>query len=123
METNKIDYIYIVDSETEHKLLDNLHEVTVDKTTIFIAHRLSTVVDVDEILVLHDGRVVEHGSHWELLSNPNSRYSAMWEMQSQANTPQPNKTISDVIEEPTVPENDSGINNIVEDKSSDNSSK
>ena len=46
-----------------------------------IAHRLSTVVDADEILVLEKGRVAERGSHYELLSNPKSIYYDLWSKQ------------------------------------------
>jgi ATP-binding cassette, subfamily B, heavy metal transporter len=56
--------------------------VSADHTTIVIAHRLSTVVDADEILVLIEGRVVERGTHRALLER-RGRYHAMWTRQQQ----------------------------------------
>ena len=47
-----------------------------------IAHRLSTVIDADEILVLEKGRVAERGSHFDLISKPNSLYYELWQKQS-----------------------------------------
>ncbi len=47
-----------------------------------IAHRLSTVVDADQILVLGDGTVIEQGTHYQLLSNPDSLYSELWRKQN-----------------------------------------
>jgi len=69
-----------LDSHSEHEILQNLHDVTRGRTTIFVAHRLSTIVDADVIVVMDNGVVVESGSHRQLLSDPNSRYSAMWSM-------------------------------------------
>ncbi|KAK0053596.1 ATP-binding cassette sub-family B member 7 mitochondrial [Biomphalaria pfeifferi] len=71
-----------LDTITEQNILQALHRVTRNKTTIVIAHRLSTVVDADEILVLDKGRVVEKGSHFDLMSKPNSIYSELWLKQS-----------------------------------------
>jgi ATP-binding cassette subfamily B protein len=57
-----------VDSHTEHLLQEAVHEVMTGRTSIAIAHRLSTVRDVDRILVFEKGRVVEQGSHEELMA-------------------------------------------------------
>jgi len=57
-----------VDSHTEHLLQEAVHEVMTGRTSIAIAHRLSTVRDVDRILVFQKGRVVEQGSHEELMA-------------------------------------------------------
>ena len=51
-----------------------------NKTTLVIAHRLSTVVDAHEILVMDAGRIVERGTHAELLA-PGGRYAQMWALQ------------------------------------------
>ena len=56
--------------------------MTANRTTMVIAHRLSTVIDSDLILVLKDGRVFEQGDHTSLISNPNSLYSSLWEKQN-----------------------------------------
>ncbi|MEO7953485.1 MAG: metal ABC transporter permease, partial [Polaromonas sp.] len=53
-----------------------------NKTTLVIAHRLSTVVDAHEILVMDGGRIVERGHHAALLAS-NGRYADMWAMQQQ----------------------------------------
>ncbi len=64
------------------KILDALNRVTKNRTTIMIAHRLSTVMDADKILVLNQGSVAEQGTHTELLSDPNSLYSDLWQKQN-----------------------------------------
>lgn len=56
-----------LDNETERAILETFASVAATRTTITIAHRLSTVRDADQIAVLHDGRVVELGTHEELL--------------------------------------------------------
>ena len=69
-----------LDSQTEQAIGRTLAEVAENHTTLVIAHRLSTVVDADQILVLEAGRLVEQGSHRELLAQ-GGRYAAMWELQ------------------------------------------
>jgi ATP-binding cassette subfamily B multidrug efflux pump len=61
------DALSSVDTQTEDKILNHLREVMQGRTTIFISHRVSTVRNADRIAVLHDGRIVELGSHDELL--------------------------------------------------------
>ncbi|KAL4233603.1 ATP-binding cassette sub- B member 7 [Mactra antiquata] len=73
-----------LDTITEQNILNALRSVTKGRTTIVIAHRLSTVVDADEILVLERGRVVERGNHYELMAKPDSLYKELWEKQSVA---------------------------------------
>ncbi len=72
-----------LDSHTEKEIQANLQEVSADRTTLMIAHRLSTVIDADEILVLEDGAVVERGRHHELLAR-GGKYAAMWRKQQDA---------------------------------------
>ncbi|MGH0153602.1 UNVERIFIED_CONTAM: hypothetical protein FKN15_025177 [Acipenser sinensis] len=71
-----------LDSITEENILNSMKEMVKDRTSIFIAHRLSTIVDADEIIVLNQGKVAERGSHYELLSNPDSMYSDLWNTQN-----------------------------------------
>ena len=56
-------------------------QVAAQRTTLVIAHRLSTVVNADEILVLDRGHVVERGTHAELVAKPGGQYAHMWENQ------------------------------------------
>ena len=69
-----------LDSETEKQIQSSLDRVAARRTTLVIAHRLSTVVDADEILVLIDGRIAERGRHAELLSEGGA-YAALWTRQ------------------------------------------
>lgn len=69
-----------LDSRTEAEIQDTLDRVSEQRTTIVIAHRLSTVVDADEIVVLDAGRVAERGSHAMLLRK-NGLYAEMWARQ------------------------------------------
>jgi len=72
-----------LDTKTEREIQDNLEAVSQDRTTLIIAHRLSTVVHADEILVLERGRVVERGDHATLLAK-DGIYAAMWARQQEA---------------------------------------
>jgi ABC-type transport system involved in Fe-S cluster assembly fused permease/ATPase subunit len=72
-----------LDSATEQEILAALKTVSRDRTTLTIAHRLSTVVDADEIIVLDQGRVAERGRHAELLAL-GGRYADMWKRQQKA---------------------------------------
>ncbi|AGP45836.1 ABC transporter ATP-binding protein/permease [Serratia plymuthica] len=69
-----------LDTQTEREIQAHLREVSRDHTTLVIAHRLSTVVDADEIIVLEAGEIVERGRHEELLQR-DGRYAAMWQNQ------------------------------------------
>lgn len=77
-----------LDSRTESEILRNLHELSREATTLVIAHRLSTVVHADEIIVLHDGSIVERGTHAELLLRA-GRYAALWRAQQTAEVRDP----------------------------------
>ncbi|MGE5504939.1 MAG: ABCB family ABC transporter ATP-binding protein/permease [Actinomycetota bacterium] len=72
-----------LDTHTEKEIQLSLREVSRDRTTLVIAHRLSTVVDADEILVLQEGLVVERGRHDELLA-ADGHYAEMWRKQQEA---------------------------------------
>ena len=75
------DALSAVDTDTERKILDNLRTVCGgDRTTIIVAHRISTIQDADHILVLDDGRVEEYGTHEELLKN-DGLYKSLFEKQ------------------------------------------
>uniref|UniRef100_A0A8D2L2Z3 Iron-sulfur clusters transporter ABCB7, mitochondrial n=1 Tax=Varanus komodoensis TaxID=61221 RepID=A0A8D2L2Z3_VARKO len=71
-----------LDSITEENILNAMRDMVRHRTSIFIAHRLSTVVDADEIIVLDQGKVAERGKHVDLLSSPSSLYYEMWHTQS-----------------------------------------
>ena len=72
-----------LDSHTEREIQAALREVSADRTTLVIAHRLSTVVEAHEILVLDQGRIVERGRHSDLLALE-GHYAAMWARQQEA---------------------------------------
>ncbi len=72
-----------LDSHTEKEIQASLHEVSKNRTTLVIAHRLSTVVEADEILVLKMGEIVERGTHKNLLQQ-NGEYASMWKKQQEA---------------------------------------
>jgi ABC-type transport system involved in Fe-S cluster assembly fused permease/ATPase subunit len=69
-----------LDTHTEKEIQESLREVSSNRTTLQIAHRLSTVIDADEILVLEAGQISERGRHMELLAR-NGAYAAMWRKQ------------------------------------------
>ena len=72
-----------LDSETEQHIQTALDKLSQGRTTLVIAHRLSTITTADQILVLHSGKVVESGTHDELL-NQKGRYASMWRKQIRA---------------------------------------
>ena len=71
-----------LDTHTEKEIQRSLAEVSQNRTTLVIAHRLSTVVDADQILVLDHGRIIERGTHRELLVKGGA-YAAMWARQQE----------------------------------------
>ncbi len=72
-----------LDTHTEREIQSALYEVSRNRTSLVIAHRLSTVVDADEILVLEKGEIVERGRHDELVAKKGA-YAAMWNKQKRA---------------------------------------
>ena len=72
-----------LDTRTEQEIQAALRQVSTDRTTLVIAHRLSTVVEADEIIVLQEGRIAERGTHAELIAT-GGLYAEMWRRQSEA---------------------------------------
>jgi ATP-binding cassette subfamily B protein len=70
-----------VDTETEYLIQRSLDDLSEDRTTVAIAHRLSTVKNADRILVVEDGEVTERGSHAELLER-DGLYADLWRVQA-----------------------------------------
>jgi ATP-binding cassette subfamily B protein len=79
-----------LDSITERKIQDVLQVLMEEKTVVVIAHRLSTIAHLDRILVFHEGRIVEDGTHDELLV-VNGHYARMWHMQAGGFLPETDK--------------------------------
>jgi ATP-binding cassette subfamily B protein len=74
------DALSSVDTHTEEKILDQLREIMQGRTTIFISHRVSTVRNADKIAVLHEGNIVEYGTHEELIAR-NGYYTELYNKQ------------------------------------------
>ncbi len=74
--------INVLDTFTERHIQSALKSVCEGRTTLIVAHRLSTISHADIIIVLREGEIVERGSHDELLSQPDGIYASMWKEQS-----------------------------------------
>ncbi len=74
-----------LDTRTERAIQEELKQIAQHRTTLIIAHRLSTIVDADEIIVLDHGRVLEQGSHRDLVLQ-GGRYAQMWNLQQAGRT-------------------------------------
>lgn len=72
-----------LDSHSERLIQDALDEVSRGRTTLVVAHRLSTIIDSDRIMVLQSGEIIEQGSHQELLLQ-NGLYAQLWQIQSRS---------------------------------------
>ena len=83
-----------LDTKTEKAIHAELLEIARSRTSLIIAHRLSTVVEADEILVMEGGRIVERGRHADLLAR-GGRYAQMWALQQQSGE---EEKLSDVVE-------------------------
>jgi ATP-binding cassette, subfamily B, heavy metal transporter len=94
-----------LDTFTEKEIQDALDRVSRGRTTLVIAHRLSTVIGADEIIVLDQGRVVERGNHTSLLAH-GGVYAAMWNRQREAD--QARETLKRAEEEERSPESVAG---------------
>ena len=75
-----------LDSLSEQLIQSSLEELRKEKTIVVIAHRLSTVIKADQILVLDAGQLLERGTHQELLAQK-GRYAAMWQLQADSGGP------------------------------------
>jgi ATP-binding cassette subfamily B protein len=80
-----------VDTETEERIQESIERLVEDRTAFVIAHRLSTIQEADRIVVMDDGRIVESGSHEQLLARE-GEYASLWE--SQADT-DPSEALAD----------------------------
>jgi ABC-type transport system involved in cytochrome bd biosynthesis fused ATPase/permease subunit len=83
-----------------------------DKTTIVIAHRLSTIQKMDRIIVIDGGKIIEQGSHRELLENENSLYKKLWELQAGGFL----KSETEEAEEEIETEDEEGEENVIAKK-------
>lgn len=72
-----------LDSITEEYIKESLHELMVNKTTLVIAHRLSTLKDMDRILVFVNGKIVQDGSLEELVQDTSGHFYKLWSSQAE----------------------------------------
>ena len=70
-----------IDAATEHRIREALKELTRERATLIISHRLSSLMHADEILFLDQGRIVERGSHGDLMA-AGGRYKSLYDLQS-----------------------------------------
>ncbi|WP_035293698.1 ABCB family ABC transporter ATP-binding protein/permease [Brevundimonas bacteroides] len=71
-----------LDSRTEAAIQKTLRKARAGRTTLVVAHRLSTIADADQILVLKAGRIIERGAHYELVARVGGEYAALWRKQT-----------------------------------------
>lgn len=76
------DCLSAVDTETEETILSNLHKLSANKTTLMVSHRISSVKNADKILVLEEGKIIQQGTHSELI-NQSGYYQELYEKQLQ----------------------------------------
>ena len=71
------DCLSAVDTETEEKILETLKKISKEKTTIIVSHRVSSVKNADQILVLDNGKIIQHGTHEQLI-NQEGYYKSLY---------------------------------------------
>ena len=71
------DCLSAVDTETEEAILNNLYQICKNKTTIIVSHRVSSAKNADKIIILEDGKIIEQGSHNQLI-NQEGYYAALY---------------------------------------------
>ena len=76
-----------MDSRTEYQIRAALEHLMQGRTTLIVAQRLSTVMHADQIIMLEDGRIVEHGTHDELVK-VGGRYANLWRLQTDQEAPE-----------------------------------
>ncbi|CAG9833371.1 unnamed protein product [Diabrotica balteata] len=86
-----------LDTQTERNIQESLNRMCANKTTIIVAHRLSTIIHADEILVLQEGSIVERGKHEHLIAQ-GGIYASMWEQQLQNKDKEPTENKSENAE-------------------------
>jgi ATP-binding cassette subfamily B multidrug efflux pump len=64
------DCLSAVDTDTEETILKNLKKIRANKTTIIVSHRLSSIIDADNIIVLDKGKIIQQGQHKDLVNRP-----------------------------------------------------
>ena len=74
------DALSSVDTQTEDRILNYLRQIMQGRTTVFISHRVSTVRNADRIAVLHEGQIVEYGTHDQLIHR-NGYYTELYQKQ------------------------------------------
>ena len=74
------DCLSAVDTETEEEILNNLFKISKDKTTIIVSHRISSAKNADKIIILEDGKIVQQGTHQQLL-DVNGYYKELYAKQ------------------------------------------
>jgi subfamily B ATP-binding cassette protein MsbA len=96
-----------LDAESESLVQSALYRLMEGRTTLIIAHRFSTIQKADRILVLDKGRIVETGTHEELLAR-RGRYHSLYQMQAFASRKEQEQPADDLAEEPALPYASSG---------------
>ncbi|MDE2356875.1 MAG: ATP-binding cassette domain-containing protein, partial [Alphaproteobacteria bacterium] len=85
-----------LDGPTEAAIQETLRKARRGRTTLVVAHRLSTIMDADQILVVRRGRIVERGRHDELLA-ARAEYAALWRRQTRADLSGPSQPVAEAV--------------------------